>query len=127
MLHCGCVWLGIDSRCLWLWLWLWLWLLLWLWLWLWLWLLLLQQGATYSNTGGNACYAEFGMTDSNGNSTLYVSLTFDVVAICDSVWTCFVAFCCSWLADMSVCGSIGLWLSFAMSSVYRCLQTASLL
>ena len=53
MLHCGCVWLGIDSRCL--------------CLWLWLLLLLLRQGATYSNTGGNACYAEFGMTDSNGN------------------------------------------------------------
>ena len=54
MLHCWCVWRGNDSRCLWL-------------------LLLLlvvgivRQGATYSNTGGNACYAEFGMTDSNGN------------------------------------------------------------
>ena len=25
------------------------------------------NGATYSNTGDTACYAEFGMTESNGN------------------------------------------------------------
>jgi hypothetical protein len=27
------------------------------------------NGVTYSNTGGTACYAEFGMTGSNGNPT----------------------------------------------------------
>ena len=76
------------------------------------------NGATYSNTGGTGCYAEFGMTHANGNAgwqtcqfitgcdgVLGSGLVEDACGVCDGDgWSCVVAGC-SWVVGDGVGGT----------------------